>query len=131
MIVSGGEWPRPEVEVEPARQSLLRGRNAAVLARSFWRAGFVPVIDDVCVSQSHLAFYREQLADLPLHVVVLAPRLEVTLRRDNTRGYKRVGDTWAHLDETLRAELAGEGIWVDSSDLTVEETVAKILAGSQ
>ncbi|MGH2633775.1 MAG: AAA family ATPase, partial [Tepidiformaceae bacterium] len=117
MIVSGGEWPQAQLEVEPARQILLRARNAALLAESFLRAGIVPVIDDVVVTRTHMEFYLSRLAALPLRVVVHAPRVEVTVARDHARTAKTVGETWTFLDAAMRDGLAGIGTWLDTSDV--------------
>jgi gluconate kinase len=127
MIVSGNQPPTNEGGRESTRQILLRARNAALLIDSFAAAGVVPVFDDVVVRRSHLDYYRERVKTRPFHVVVLAPSLEVALRRDSHRE-KHVAGVWAHLDAVLRDELSGEGIWVDSSNLTTGQTVDAILA---
>ncbi|MFF1476813.1 AAA family ATPase [Streptomyces sp. NPDC058301] len=127
LIVAGGRLPSPEEDVEADRQLLLRARNASVLARSFHDAGVVAVIDDVVVRRAHLEFYREHLKDLPLRLVVLAPAADVVARRVAERD-KVLADDWSFLDDALRRELAGEGTWFDSSELTLEETVDAILA---
>lgn len=85
MIVSGNHPPTNEDDREPNRQILLRARNAALLIDSFAAAGVVPVFDDVVVRRWHLDYYRELVATRPFHVVVLAPSLEVALRRDSHR----------------------------------------------
>lgn len=57
-----------------------------------------------------------------------AERQEVALARDAARGYKQVGHLWRHLDAEMRDEMVGRGLWLDTSELTAEETVATILA---
>jgi adenylylsulfate kinase-like enzyme len=127
MIVSGGRWPGPEPDGEADAQLRLRARNAAQLANSFAAAGFVAVVDDVVVGRRRLALYQDAVEVPTLHVIVLAPPLEVALARDEARGYKRVGATWAHLDAHQRRELAGIGIWIDSGELDVDDTVDEVL----
>jgi tRNA uridine 5-carbamoylmethylation protein Kti12 len=127
MIVSGGRWPGPEPDEEADDQLALRARNAAVLANAFAASSFVPVIDDVVVGPTRLALYRDRVEVPTLHVIVLAPPLEVALARDDARGYKRVGRTWAHLDAYQRRELGGIGIWIDTGTLDVDETVDEVL----
>ncbi|MFF1381197.1 AAA family ATPase [Streptomyces sp. NPDC058308] len=129
LIVSGSRLPKPEEDLEADRQLLLRARNGAVLARSFHAAGVVAVIDDVVVRRAHLEFYREQLKGLPLRLIVLAPSVEVVSRRLTARD-KVLADDWSFLDEAMRGELAGEGEWFDSSDLSLDETVDAILANA-
>ncbi|MCS0634906.1 AAA family ATPase [Streptomyces sp. LP05-1] len=127
MIVSGGRWPAPEPDEEADRQIFLRARNACLLAGSFARAGFTAVVDDVVVRRSHLACYREALAGLTVRTVFLAPGPEVARRRNLARD-KRLATDWSFLDGAMRAELGGEGRWLDSAELSVPETVDAILS---
>jgi adenylylsulfate kinase-like enzyme len=127
MIVTGGVWPHEGPHDEAIRQLELRARNAALLARSFRDAGFVPVVDDVLVVRPRLEIYTDALGD-ELELIVLAPPVEVALERDRTRADKTTGGRWAHLDGEQRANLAGVGRWIDSGDLTPEQTVDAILA---
>jgi hypothetical protein len=61
--------------------------------------------------------------------VVLAPPLEVVRQRDRDRGYKRVGERWAHLDAEQRERLDGLGLWLDSAGQSPDETVEAIVRG--
>jgi cytidylate kinase len=124
LVVSGGLWPDQEPREEAMRQLRLRAENAALLAESFHRAGIVPVIDDIVVTRERLAIYTRRLSP---RLVVLAPTLEVALERDRRRGYKLVGERWAHLDEEQRRELGGLGLWIDTSRQTPDRTVDAIL----
>lgn len=128
MLVSGGEWPTPEMRAVARRQLFLRARNAAVLANSFAAAGFVPVIDHIVISREQFEHVRSLVYVRPLHLVVLAPSVEVMLARNRERPAKDVGETWAHLDAELRRELHGAGLWIDSSRMTVDAVVAEVLA---
>jgi predicted kinase len=126
MIVSGREWPKPPgPSGEALRQIRLRYKHAASLARSFYEAGFTTVIDDVALGEL-LGEYRRHLEGVPSYLVVLAPRVSVVAARDAGRT-KSVFDTWGYLDGVLREEMAGVGMWVDTSDMTVEATVEEIL----
>lgn len=107
------------------RQMELRRRNIRLLADSFGDDGFDVVIDDVVVNRVALATY--DALSCPAQLVVLAPTLDVVRRRDAER-HKQVFEMWNHLDLELRTELAGMGRWIDSSALSVEETVNAILA---
>ena len=130
MIVSGAEGvTEPGVITDEAgRQLRLRLRNACLLARSFYEAGFTAIIDDIIVGDrwEHL---RSDLDGLPFTLIVLAPRADVVERqRDPGRGKRPLGRDWAmHLDQALRETMAGTGIWIDSSDQTPEETVDEIM----
>ena len=127
MIVSGGLWPDQQPREEAMRQLELRARHGAMLAASFVDAGITAVLDDVIVGPDRLALYRAGLGARPLHLVVLAPSLDVVRRRDRDRGYKRVGERWAHLDAEQRQKLGGQGLWVDSTGQSPEETVEAIV----
>ncbi|MEE1757476.1 AAA family ATPase [Streptomyces sp. SP18CS02] len=129
LIVSGGRLPTLAHDAEADRQIFLRARNACLLADSFVSAGFLPVIDDVVVRRSHLAFYRETLGSKPLHVVFLAPGPRVAWQRNLARA-KTLTTDWAPLDEAMRTELAGDGVWIDNAQRTVAGTVDAILGGT-
>lgn len=98
----------------------LRRRNICLLADSFADHGFVPVIDDVVVSTSVLEIYRERLRTRPLVFVQLAPNLEAIRERDSAR-HKQVFEIWGHLDAQMRESMARVGLWLDTSNMTVEE----------
>ena len=126
LIVSGGRPPSPAYDPEAERQIFLRARNAALLADSLHAAGVTPVIDDVVVRRVHLGFYRDRIRRGPIHLVVLAPGPAVAAARNRARD-KTLTDDWSFLDAAMRAELTGEGHWVDNGRQTVEETVDEIL----
>ncbi len=132
MIVSGGvavDAPGQPAG-EAARQLRLRLRNMCLLGRSFYEAGFTVVLDDIIIGERWREL-QDHLRGLPVTLVVLAPSPEVVARvRDTGRAKAPQGADWAaYLDHELRATMAGIGLWVDSSELTAEETVAAILAG--
>ena len=128
MIVTGGRGVTPEDEPdgEGRRQLRLRGRNACLLADSFFEAGFTPVIDDVAVG-FRLEHFLQDVKNRPLVLVMLAPRLEVVRERDGSRAEKHVFEPWAYLDGVMRTETPPGGLWIDSSEMTPEETVDAIL----
>lgn len=134
MVVSGGVSAGSEPldaagrpQGEALRQLELRGRNVCLLANSFAEAGVVAVIDDVVVG-SRFASFRSMLTGRPLWFVLLTPELEQVRARNAGRGSIDVFETWRHLDATMREETERVGLWLDSSGLTAEETVERILA---
>ena len=127
MIVSGGLWVDEEPAEEAQRQLRLRGRNACLLADSFFEAGFTPVIDDVVIG-SRLGEFTSDLRSRPVLFVLLTPRLDIVRQRDSERPEKQVFRTWSHLDQVMRDETPREGLWLDSSELTADQTVDEILA---
>ena len=123
MIVSGQVEPDGEPRDEAERQIKLTQHNACMLALSFSDAGYTPVFDWVIRDSRGLARFMDSLLGLTVSLVVLAPTAS-TLERRNPIAHKR----WAHLEEAMVRDLEGIGLWVDSSDLTADETVDHILA---
>lgn len=110
---------------EASAQLRLRLRNACLLARSFYAAGFTAVLDDIIIGErfNHLC---EDLAGVPFLLAVLAPSVAIVEARDAARD-KTVGGGWAeYLDRELRATMSGIGLWLDTSLQTPDETVDEI-----
>jgi hypothetical protein len=128
MVVSGGVFPGQAPKAESERQSVPAMRHQCLLARSFARAGFVPVLDYVTMTRGGVSFYRRALRRLALHLVVLNPGKDAALERDRGRPADRqVAALWTHLEAIMLGELPGIGLWVDSRQQTPQETVAYIL----
>lgn len=132
MIISGGHWVTDDTDTpgSPAGEGLaqlrLRLRNACLLARSFFENGFTAVLDDIIIG-NRFEHLREDLAGVPIHLVVLAPSVPVVEARDAVRD-KTVGGGWAeYLDREQRATMSGVGLWLDSSEQTPDETVDEIM----
>jgi chloramphenicol 3-O-phosphotransferase len=126
MIVSGRAEMVPGADAEAVDQLWLRYRLAAHVADGYAQAGFTAVYQDIVLG-ADLERSTTMIRTRPLHVVVLAPRPEVVLRRaetrDNVSGY---GDwTVEALDEMLHA-TPRIGLWLDTSDQTADETVDEI-----
>ena len=121
--------PGAEAEYEGDRQLLLRARNASLLCDSFCRAGFTPILDDVIVRKLQLDFYMRHLRSRPVVLVVLAPRREVILAREPGRAAHRRGlvEEWLFLEDSLRSDLAGVGLWIDTSAQTPRQSADAIL----
>ncbi|WP_246458640.1 AAA family ATPase [Streptomyces himalayensis] len=147
MIVSGRAEYEPGAGAEAEAQLRLRYRLSALTADEYAKAGFTAVVQDVVLGEdlrSYVASVRtlppvsrhrpstERLrrAPQPLYVVVLAPLPEAVAEREAARAKTGYGAwTVAELDRGLRAETPPIGLWLDTSDLTVSETVAAILSG--
>ncbi len=133
MIVSGCAWPdagivtreSPVVTGEAGDQLRLRLRNACLLARSFYEHGFTVVVDDIVFGE-RLTDLIEQLGDLPLHFVMLVPDLASVRARERTRG-SNLWTEWEWLSESITSSEPHVGLWLDSSNLTAEQTVEAIL----
>ncbi|WP_437731903.1 AAA family ATPase [Sorangium sp. So ce1335] len=129
MIVSGRAEMGFELSEEAERQLRLRYRIAAAAADLYFQAGFTVVHQDIVLGQG-LAEVAQHYAGRPLHVVVLCPDPAVVAAREAGRAKSGYGDTAAvvDFDRVLRAETPRLGLWLDTSDLTVGETVDRILA---
>lgn len=108
-VVRGAVLPGEEPVEESARQIKLCIRNQCLLARSYAREGFTPVIDFVVPSRESLDYFRVHLKQHVMYVVVLACGAEVALRRDAVRTEKTVAEQWLHLEQQFIQELSGVG----------------------
>lgn len=130
MVVSGrdpdDEPPRPE----QLRQLFLRWSAAIATAETYRLEGFDAVISDT-VLDGFLEDFLDLASPEPVHLVVLHPSAEVLTTREHGRdkaGYtERV--TVALLHDALDRETPRWGLWLDTSEQTVDETVTAVLAG--
>jgi cytidylate kinase len=131
MVVSGREDMTATPTAEAVRQLRLRYRHGAMVADSYAAAGFVAVHSDI-VLEGDLAQYPTRIEVRPLYIVVLRPRRDVLAGRERSRGtdayrgWDSVDDGVAAFDAFLDASPR-IGLWLDSSDQTVDETVDEIL----
>ncbi|WUI88222.1 AAA family ATPase [Nocardia puris] len=130
-VVSG----RAEMSAEPSPEALdqlrLRHRLSAQAADGYAEAGFTAVLQDVVLGE-FLPYLIDQIRTDPLYVVVLAPRPDAVAAREAARAKDAYGAfTVAALDAVLRETTPRLGLWLDTSDLTVGETVEAILADAR
>lgn len=132
MIVSGAVWPLGYPADEAARQVELCHRNTGSLARNFAVSGFTPVIDIVLPDGDHLDRLLRQLPQQRARLVVLAPGETACRARNDGRDTDEQFefDGYGELDASMRAGFGDRGRWIDSVDLSVEETVRAILRAS-
>jgi len=130
LVVAGHVRPEGDPPEEGDRQLDLSARNQALLAQSFFNAGFTPVIEWIVMSAERLELYRAFLGDRPIRFVVLAAGEEVALARHKARG-KYVAEVWLHLYDYMVRNVRHLGLWVDNSDASVEETVDIILKNAE
>ncbi|MEW2355813.1 AAA family ATPase [Spirillospora sp. NPDC029432] len=127
-VVNGRAEMGPEPGEEALAQLRLRHRLAAEVADSYAEAGFTAVLQDVLLGEM-LPWTVERIRTRPLYVVVLAPSPEAVAKREAGRGKRAYGAfSVEDLDRILRETTPAIGLWVDSSEQTVEETVDEILA---
>ena len=128
MIVNGRAVIEPPLSPQAAAQLRLRYELAALVADRYCAAGFTVVYQDVIIGDL-LKEVVQLHKNWPLYVVVLCPSPAVVLRRDAAR-HKQTYSAWTpdELDHALRAETPNIGLWLDTSTLTIEATVATILS---
>ena len=129
MIVNGRAEVTPENWVLAERQLHLRYRIATAVARENVANGFTVIYQDVILG-ADLKMVIELLDPRiqPVHVIVLAPSPEIAAQRDLDRAKTGYLDWTAdELDASLRTGTPRVGVWIDTSKLTVDETVDEIL----
>ncbi|GHC44725.1 AAA family ATPase [Streptomyces flavofungini] len=128
MVVSGREEYEPGAGAEAEAQLRLRYGLSASTADAYAEAGFTAIVQDVILGEE-LKRYADLVRTRPLHVVVLAPRPTAVAEREAARGKTGYGEwTVEALDEGMRATTPRIGLWLDSSELTVDQTVDAILS---
>ncbi|GIF67265.1 hypothetical protein Ais01nite_53000 [Asanoa ishikariensis] len=128
MVVSGRAEMSPVPSAEALAQLRLRYRLAAQVSDAYFEAGLTVVTQDVILGES-LGEMVGLIKSRPLLVVVLAPRPAAIAEREAGRGKVAYG-TFAieQLERVLRDETPRIGLWLDTSEQTVAETVDEILA---
>lgn len=126
-IVGGRADLTPDAGPEARRQLALRHALTAEAATTYWRAGFTTVLQDVILGE-HLSELVKTIKASPLHVVVLDPSPEVVLSRATAR--KKGYGLWTvdALRSALHTQTPQLGLWLDTSTLTVPQTVDALLA---
>jgi adenylylsulfate kinase-like enzyme len=128
MVVSGRREMSGAPEAEARRQLELRYQLGAGTADGYFEAGFSVVVQDIVLGEA-LNVYVAAIQSRPLAVVVLAPDLDTVVQRDQARAKTAYGEgqmSAAELDAALRKTTPEIGLWVDSSNMNVQETVDHI-----
>ncbi len=127
MIITGREEMSPNPSDEALKQLNLRYKLAASTADAYFEAGFNVVLQDNIIGKM-LEYFIEMVGNRPLYVIALCPRPEVVAERERERNKKGYGE-WGvtEFDNLFRSETPKIGLWLDSSELTPEETVDEIL----
>ncbi|MEU7144629.1 AAA family ATPase [Nocardia sp. NPDC046473] len=130
-VVGGREEMSQEPSQEALRQLCLRHRLAAKAADAYAAEGFTAIVQDTVLGEL-MQYTIDQIETRPLFVVVLAPRPEVVAAREAGRGKAADGAfSVAELDAALWQSTPRIGLWLDTSYLTVQQTVDEILARAQ
>jgi hypothetical protein len=131
MMITGragaGHDPGGEAQL---RQLLLRYQGALALASVYLHAGFDVILEDVIIGP----VLRNFLALVPvteLHLVFLDPDAPAVAERDRHRNKTAYADGRWNVDElrgVLRGHTSKLGLWLDSTELSADQTVDRILA---
>jgi adenylylsulfate kinase-like enzyme len=128
MIVKGQIDLEPPFTDEKVEQLRLRYQVASTVAGRYCDAGFTVCYQDIILG-ADLKFVLDMLRSTHrLYVVVLCPSPDVVSQREAGRG--KVGYiTWtpAQLHQELEENTPRLGLWLDTSTLSIEQTVATIL----
>ncbi|MFI6286634.1 AAA family ATPase [Streptomyces sp. NPDC051018] len=129
MMVSGRAEMTSDAGEDSLEQLRLRYRLSATAAGIYAEAGWTAVVQDVVIGPE-LPAYLSLVRTRPLYAVVLAPSPEAVASREAARPKTGYGEGWtvARLDAVLREETPEVGLWLDTSEMTPDETVDAILA---
>jgi predicted kinase len=126
-VVSGRVDMSSNASAEALDQLELRYELAALCADRYVDAGFVTVVQDVILGPT-LVDVISMFKTRPLALVVLAPTPQAVADRERNRvkvGYHHFSP--AELDTDLRTRTPRIGLWIDTTDMTVDATVQHIL----
>lgn len=121
---------------ETTRQFGLARAAAVATAVRYAEAGFAVTFDDVVFPAETETLFVEPLHPFAVYKVLLIPRLDVVLRRNAERTNKRfetaalvniIEDLHKTFSEQEHDFKAAGWLVIDSSELTLEQTVAHIL----
>ncbi|MBA8954500.1 AAA family ATPase [Actinomadura namibiensis] len=128
-VVGGREEMSGEPSAEALNQLRLRHELAARTADAYAEAGFTAIVQDVVLGE-HLPWMVERVRTRPRYAVVLAPDPAAVAEREERRAKTAYGEGFsvASLDRVLREQTPRLGLWLDTTGMTVEETVDAILA---
>nr|WSX18408.1 AAA family ATPase [Streptomyces tubercidicus] len=128
-IVRGQIPMTPDAEQHAVAQLELRYRLTAHCADEYAQAGFTVIAQDILLGK-YLAEMTGLIKTRPLAVVVLLPDPAAVEAREAARPKTAYGPDWTvrDLDTLLRADTPRDiGLWLDTSQQTVDETVDEIL----
>ena len=137
MVTIGSVGMSPDPDPEAVRQLRLRYDAGALLANHYTQAGFDFVYSDIVLGPD-IARWMDAIRDAQRHLVVLDPSVHTVAERERGRGRGDTYRDWQQQEATLTDAIAAmrlaldetprRGLWLDTSGLTVPETVERILA---
>ncbi|CAH2715920.1 Cytidylate kinase [Neobacillus rhizosphaerae] len=127
MIVKGNIDMTPGYSQSAVEQLVLRYKMTAKVAEMYYKAGFSVVVQDTYLGKE-VASFLEAFESKPVYFITLNPNVEAIIEREKKRN-KSGYTTWEvePLYKVLINENPRIGLWVDSSDMTPEETISEII----
>lgn len=127
MITSG----RIEMSENPGKEALdqldMRYKITANVAKEYFDHGFTVVVQDNYIGEK-LSYFTQLLEGYPVYVIVLCPDIETVKQREENRGKTGyIGFTVESLYNIFMESTPQIGLWLDTSNLSPEETVKVIL----
>jgi hypothetical protein len=128
MMVSGRAAAGTAGEAQ-LRQLLLRYRGELAIASVYLGAGFDVIMEDVIIGPVLRSFLA--LVPVPeLHLVFLDPDASAVAERDRRRPKTAYAEGQWRVEEllgVLREHTSRVGLWLDSTELSADQTVDRIL----
>jgi len=127
MIVKGNIDMTPDYSKSAVEQLMLRYNLAAIVANQYYKAGFSVVVQDTYLGKEVHSFLQA-FESKSVYFITLNPSVEAIMEREKKRD-KTGYTTWEFepLYEVLINENPRIGLWIDSSDMTPEETLSEII----
>jgi predicted kinase len=126
-LVNGALVIGPGAPPEALDQLRLRYRLAVHTAEAMVAEGFNVVLQDVIIGPM-LGEVLDLVTVEPVRLVVLTPTVDTVAEREAGRAKSAYEHfTIESFDRLLRDETPRRGLWLDTSDLTVEQTVDEVL----
>jgi predicted kinase len=131
MIRSGFVWFMGQPTDEALRHDELCNRNMCALANNFIDFGFTVLMDTVLADRAELDFFIALMSPRPVRLVVLAPSIDVCKHRDANRAPEDrfAFDAYERLQADMQREFSDIGWWLDTGEMTAEETADMIAGG--
>lgn len=127
MIVTGREEMCENPSEEALRQLDMRYFITAKVAIEYYNNGFSVVVQDNFLGEK-LLYFMELLKQYQAYVIVLNPDIKSIEQREQIRDKKGyVGFTVEGLYNTFIKETPKIGLWLDTTNMSIEETVNEIL----
>ncbi|GLU29056.1 AAA family ATPase [Brucella sp. NBRC 12950] len=128
MIAKGGAVMGPVLDPEALAQLHLRQDIAIDAVRRFVAAGFATVYQDILIGEDFLRV-TSALGDLQPRIVVLDPTVSTLAERDAARHKTGYSEHFppSVLANALRSETPRQGLWLDTSSMSVDDVIEAIL----